>query len=699
MVYNKINKLLLFVCPFITFGTSLNAEENKERTRPNIIFILTDDLGYGDLGVFYQNERQNAKEADKPWMFTPRLDALADAGVTLMQHYSAAPVSAPSRASLLTGVSQGHANVRNNQFDKGLEDNHTLASVLQEAGYSTAAFGKWGIQGDDRLDENGNRWLAHPLNRGFDYYLGYIRHEDGHEHYPKEGVYRGAKEVWENRNEISDKLDKCYTTDLWTAGAKRWIIQHEESNKEDPFFIYLAYDTPHAVLELPTSPYPEGGGVDGGVQWLNEPGHMITTARGEVDTWMHPDYANAEYDHDSDPTTPAVPWQDVYKRYATSVRRIDDGVGDIIKLLEDLNIDSNTLVIFTSDNGPSVESYLPGINYKPDFFDSFGPFAGIKRDLLEGGVHVPTIASWPEHIPAQSSVNTPNTFHDWLPTFVEVAGLQPPVRTDGVSLVPSLTQKGEQRPSLIYSEYFFPGKTPSFKEFAPQHRGREMKEMQFIRLDDFIGVRYNIQNHTDSFEIYSASMDPGQTHNLAGMVKYGYLQQVMKDKVLQSRRPNNTAVRPYDEELVPSVSVTNVAPGIKWNFYEGRFPWIPDAAYLTSTDEGTTLNPNTHSLTSEKEGVTYYEGFINVPTDGEYTFFLNNDSKAFIRMHDAILIDADYGYSGGVEKQAKILLKAGHHPFKLYAMSQGESNLKLEWEGPGFTKELISNKAFFNAIK
>ena len=175
---------------------------------------------------------------------------MANNGVQLPQQYCAAPVCAPSRASLLLGQSQGHANVRDNQFDKALEDNYTLGSVMQKAGYATVAIGKWGLQGKDNKAPN---WTAHPLNRGFDYFLGYIRHKDGHEHYPKEGVYDGAKEVWENRTNIAAELDKCYTTDLWTAAAKKWITNHEKGkDAQKPFFMYLAYDTPHAALELPT---------------------------------------------------------------------------------------------------------------------------------------------------------------------------------------------------------------------------------------------------------------------------------------------------------------------------------------------------------------------------------------------------------------------------------------------------------------
>ena len=177
--------------------------------RPNIIFILTDDLGYGDIGVFFQNQRQE-KNGTKG--YTPNIDKMAGEGIQLRGQYCPAPVCAPSRASLLTGVHQGHSNVRDNQFDKALEDNHTLATVLKGAGYSTAVIGKWGLQGspagtegDDveasesrsNVPQSPQTWPAYPTKRGFDYFFGYVRHTDGHEHYPKEGPYTWTLQVWE----------------------------------------------------------------------------------------------------------------------------------------------------------------------------------------------------------------------------------------------------------------------------------------------------------------------------------------------------------------------------------------------------------------------------------------------------------------------------------------------------------------------
>ncbi|MGC4014368.1 MAG: sulfatase-like hydrolase/transferase [Luteolibacter sp.] len=245
--------------------------------KPNVIFILCDDLGYGDIGVFYQNLRKATNDRSEPWHFTPNLDTVAAEGLQMPHHYCPAPVCAPSRASLLLGVHQGHANVRDNQFDKALENNHTLGTVLKGAGYATACVGKWGLQGSGA---NPTAWAAYPTKRGFDYYYGYVRHGDGHEHYPKEGPYDGAKEVWDMNTEVSSGLDKCYTADLWTARAKKWLVDQHTTAPSQPFFLYLAYDTPHATCELPTMAYPAGGGLTGGLQWTGTPGAMINTAGG-----------------------------------------------------------------------------------------------------------------------------------------------------------------------------------------------------------------------------------------------------------------------------------------------------------------------------------------------------------------------------------------------------------------------------------
>lgn len=663
----------LLVCVLLFFSASASAQENSHQ-QPNIIFILTDDLGYGDIGVFFQNQRKSNNDRSEPWMATPKIDELAREGTMLTQHYCAAPVCAPSRASILSGLSQGHANVRDNQFDKALEDNYTMGSTLQKLGYATAAIGKWGLQGDNRWDKNGDRWPAHPLNRGFDYFFGYIRHVDGHEHYPKEGLYRGKKEVYENRINITGKLDKCYTADLWTAAAKHWIKDFEKSNSEGkPFFMYLAYETPHAVLELPAMAYPAGGGLQGGVQWLGRDGHFINTAGGKPDSYVFPDYDTATYDDDKDPATAEKPWPDVYKRYATSVRRIDTEIGDLVQLLKDLNIDKNTLVVFTSDNGPSIESYLPE-NITPEFFNSFGPFDGIKRDCWEAGIRVPTIAWWPGKIAAGQQINSPSISYDWLSTFTDAAGTPAPARVDGTSLLPSLTGKNTSPNSRIYVEYFQNQSTPSFEEFVPAHRGRKRQQMQVVRIGDTVGVRYDIQFANDNFEIYDIVNDPQEAINMSGNVGMEKIQREMKTLALTQRMSDTSAPRTYDDVFMPAVTGAKAA-GLLCKSFNVSAPWIPDVSSREPVSSKIVNGFQTDR--SSKGNIFLLEGFIEIPADGSYTFFIENGAHSILKLHEALVIDNDYhGINGAVEGTVK--LSKGLHPIRLY-LKDPRKDFKLSW--------------------
>lgn len=681
---------LLFI--FACAASSALAEAPK----PNIIFVLCDDLGYGDTGTFFQNLRAAKNDRSEPWHFTPKLDRLAADGLRLPAHYCPAPVCAPSRASFLSGVHQGQAVVRDNQFDKALGDNHTVASVLKQAGYATAAIGKWGLQGG----LNGNSqpdWKAYPLKRGFDFFHGYVRHGDGHEHYPKEGKYRGRKQVWEDRSEISEQLDKCYTTDLFTARAKRWIADHHEARPAQPFFLYLAFDTPHAVLELPTMAYPEGGGLSGGLQWTGKSGSMINTAAGTIDSYYHPDYASATWDADKNPATPEVAWPDVYKRYATSVRRIDDCVGDLRQTLADLGLGKDTLIVFTTDNGPSMESYLKE-DYRADFFNSFGPFDGIKRDTLEGGVRVGAIANWPAGVPAGRTSEEPSQFHDWLPTFCELAGVPAPARSTGTSLVPTLANKDGQRPSTIYVEYQVGGATPKYQEFGPSNRGRIRKQMQMLRIGNHTGVRYNIGSHADPFEIYDTTADPGQRKNLAAALPE--LQQQMKDRVLRLRRPNGSAPRPYDAELVPPVAA-KVVPGVEWKVHEGSFPWVSELAGLQATASGIAAVPDLAKRTRDHDFAMTFTGYLKVPQDGSYDFSLGTDTGAVFRLHEAVVIDADHGYRQREERSGSVNLRAGYHPFTISYVRRGagDPSLLLSWSGPSLAKQPIPESAFYHEAR
>lgn len=669
--------------------------------RPNIIFILVDDLGWGDVGVFHQNGRKASGDRALPFQFTPNLDRFAADGARFTHHYVAAPVCVSSRSSLLQGVTQGHANVRDNQFDKAIDENHTLATVLREAGYATGAIGKWGVHGLN-LEPNAP---AHPLKRGFEYYYGYLRHVDGHEHYPKEMLYfaekaaqRGPIKVWENYRDSTEPLDKCYTTDLFTARAKKWITEQAEAAVKKPFFLYLAHDTPHAVLELPTQAYPAGGGLKGGMQWIGTPGHMISTASGTPDSWIHPDYAGATYDDDRNSATAEKPWPEVYKRYATSVRRLDDSVGDLIELLQDLKLDDNTLVIFASDNGPSIESYLTQA-ITPEFFASFGPFDGLKRDLWEGGLRTPAIARWPRHIPAGRVIETPSAMWDWLPTFAQAAGLPAPARADGISLLPALTGTGKPTPrDYLYWEYNVTGRTPNFPVFEPHHRNRLRGQMQAIRQGDLMAVRYDIKSAQDNFDIYQVAEDPKEARNLAGNPNYAAAQIRFKQLALQARRADPEAPRPYDRELMPASATASAKPGIQWAYFEGSYPWVPDFAAQKSLSSGVAATIDEKVTSLKPDSGLLLTGFLHVPSDGEYTIELSTDTGAVLRLHNATLIDADFGYQTSTVKTATVRLQAGLHPIALnYRHGRlAPAALSLKWSGPGFTTQSLSAEVLFH---
>lgn len=637
------------------------------QTKPNVIFILVDDMGWGDLGVFWQNQR-----GSQPKFATPELDAFAAQGLQLRRHYTAAPVCAPARASLLLGVHQGHANVRNSQFDKALADNHTLGTVMRQADYATAAIGKWGLQG-------GGGFPAHPLNRGFDYFFGYIAHLDAHYHYPKEQ----NRAFYEDFNDIRSSLDKCYSTDLITARAKDWIADHRTEHPGQPFFMYLCYAAPHAQLNVPTQAYPAAKGLNGGVQWTGTPGALINTASGAIDTWIHPDYSGQA-------------WSDAAKRHATMMRRVDDGVGDLLATLADLNIDDDTLIVFTSDNGPHNEAGAGGsFTQNPRTFESYGPLEGIKRDLLEGGLRVPALARWPGTIPAGGISQLPSQFHDWLPTFLDVAGMPLPARSDGTSLKPLLTGIGSQRPPLVYSEFSINGSTPNYAEF-PNNRGSSRSQMQAIFREGYKGLRTSISDSNTSFRVYDTVADPGEGNDLAGQA--GVPSQAdFAAAVLRSRRVDSSAPRPYDSALVPAVSVASVSGGLRYQAFEKATPWVPDWSTETAVASGTVASPSVNVRTREADIGLLFTGFLEVPADGNYTFFATTDTGVFVRLHDAQLIDADFGYNGGSEQSSgAISLEAGLHPIRIhYRHGNAASHaLTLQWQGPGITQQTIPTSAW-----
>lgn len=577
--------------------------------KPNIVFILCDDLGYGDIGVFHQNEKKG------PRLHTPHLDKLAKDGIQLRAHYAPAPVCAPSRASLFLGQHQGNSPIRDNQFDKALPDQPTIASVLKNAGYRTALIGKYGLQGRGK---DAKSWPAYPTKRGFDHYLGAVRHRDGHEHYPFDKIHFKNKrtEIWHNDKEISASLKGVYSTDLFTAASKKFLTDHKESSPEQPFFLFLSYDTPHAATQIATSPYPKGFGTKGGIQWIGKKNQFINTANDSPDSFIHPDYADKD-------------WREVSKRYASSIRRIDNSVADIRQTLTDLGYAENTLIVFTSDHGPSKESYIKQ-RLEPAFFESFGPFTGIKRDCWEGGLRPGAIAAWPAKIKPGSITQSPSQMHDWMPTFCEIASTPTPAIADGVSLIPTLTGNGEQTPSTIYTEYKVGGTTPKYDNFPPARRGAKRGQMQAIRQGNLKAIRYNIKSPNDKFLVFDLTKDPAESKNLAG--KPGIPDQAhWRNAVTRLHATNPSAKRPYDNQPILPVAVKNPKPGPK----------------VTETTAKTTY-PSTASKT--------LTGYIKIDEGGQKTFTL--PPNTVLKIHGI-----------HVTKEVSLNLQPGHHPFTLHTLT------------------------------
>ena len=393
----------LFLCPLFCWGATPD--------KPNIIYILADDLGYGDLSCYGQQRFQ-----------TPNLDRLASEGIRFTDHYAGCTVCAPSRASLMTGQHVGHCLVRGN-YETGphgfggelpLRPNDvTIAETLQQAGYRTGLFGKWGMGMDGTTGE--------PNKKGFDYAYGFLNQAHAHHYYP-EYVFRNGKK--EPIPENASGEHNVYLPDRVTEESLEFI----DRNRDRPFFMFLALITPHAELLVPDDSLQEFSG-----RWPETPFEKNGSGGdGFSDTFGA--YA-------SQPMPRAA--------YAAMITRMDRDIGRLLAKLKETGLDKNTIVMFSSDNGPHLEG-----GADPDFFDSSGGLSGRKRDLYEGGIRVPLVARWPENIKAGTTSNYPSAFWDILPTCADLAGAPHPEATDGVSLLPTLLGKAQQEQDrFLYWEF------------------------------------------------------------------------------------------------------------------------------------------------------------------------------------------------------------------------------------------------------
>jgi len=407
-----------------------------DAARPNIIFIMADDLGYGDLGCFGQKRIR-----------TPNIDRLAAEGMKLTDFYAGSTVCAPSRCVLMTGLHTGHCFIRGNGKINLRPDDVTIAEVLKQAGYTCGLSGKWGLG-----HENSS---GLPTRQGFDHFFGYLDQHHAHNYYPS-FLIRGERRV-QLRNEVpregkfgqgvaTRKVD--YSHDLIMSDALNWL---EEVHKR-PFFLYLPVTIPHANNEAGRKgmEVPELG-----------------------------DYAKTD-------------WPEIQKSTAAMISRLDRDVGRLMAMLKRLGIDRNTVVFFTSDNGPHREG-----GNDPEFFDSNGRFRGIKRALYEGGIRVPTIVRWPGRIAAGSSSPVIGSFADVLPTLAELAGARVPQGIDGLSLVPTLrgNVKAQKVHKYLYWEFYEGGGARA------------------VRMGPWKAVGKSLDGK--KLELYHLGRDPGETKDVA----------------------------------------------------------------------------------------------------------------------------------------------------------------------------------------
>ncbi len=397
--------------------------------RPNIVLIVADDLGYGELGSFGQQRIR-----------TPELDRLASQGMRFTRHYSGSPVCAPSRATLLTGLHTGHAVVRDNDemnergdvwADTLIEGNHplpaetyTIGRMLQDAGYVTAAIGKWGLGGPGDSGE--------PNLQGFDHWYGYMCQREAHNYFPTHLWRNGTREVLPGNPPFrahqrlpgdADSYDpgsysayrgETYSMDVMMEDAVAFVREHAS----EPFFLYLPFPVPHVALQVP-------------------------------------DESVAEY-ADQFPDTPYpgdrgyLPHRTPRAAYAAMITRMDEGIGDILRTLEEVGVAENTVVIFTSDNGPTFNGGTDS-----EFFDSTGGLRGLKTTLYEGGIRVPLIVRWPGAVAPGGTSDHVSAFWDFMPTLADIAGAPGPRETDGLSMVPVLTGDAgaQSQHERLYWEY------------------------------------------------------------------------------------------------------------------------------------------------------------------------------------------------------------------------------------------------------
>ncbi|MGL4993035.1 MAG: arylsulfatase [Bacteroidales bacterium] len=413
----------------------------SNNTPYNVIYILCDDLGYGDLGCYGQEK-----------ILTPNIDKMAKQGMRFTDHYAGCTVSAPSRASLMTGLHTGNTLIRGNyeispegQYPMS-ENTKTIAHIFKQGGYSTGLFGKWGLGHPGSSSE--------PTKMGFDNFFGYNCQRQAHSYYPTHLWRDTTKQILEG-NQNGERNE--YSQDLVHEAVMDFI----RTNRENKFFACCTYTLPHAELAGPND-------------------SILALYKGK---FQEVPYTKSNYSKTDIP----------YAQFAAMVTRLDTYVGEILDELKRTGLEQNTIVMFTSDNGPHREG---GAN--PDYFQSYGELRGTKRDLYEGGIRVPLIAWAPSLIKAGSLCNLHSAFWDMMPTFAEIAQVENTNTTDGISILPTLKgKKQSKKHEYLYWEF------------------HEQGGKKAIRVGDWKLIALNVSNpNKESLELYNLKKDIHEDVNL-----------------------------------------------------------------------------------------------------------------------------------------------------------------------------------------
>ncbi|HOO85757.1 MAG TPA: arylsulfatase [Prolixibacteraceae bacterium] len=444
-------RVLIIILLVGLFSCKPKTDKTHKLEHPNIVYILADDLGYGDLSCYGQQHFQ-----------TPNIDRLAQNGMRFTQHYAGSTVCSPSRSALLTGMHTGQTFVRGNQrmpefgnFPMN-DQSLTIAELLKDAGYVTGIFGKWGL--------GMNNTSGAPNKQGFDEFFGYASQTLAHNYYPFHLWHNNQKVVLEG-NEGAGK--GVYAPTLIHDQAISFI----EANKDTSFFLFYSTPLPHAELDVPEE--------------------YIQKFRGKY--LPEVSYKGAEPDHKQFKQGDYCSQDEAHAAFAGMVYLLDIQVGELVKKLSELGIADNTLVIFTSDNGPHREG-----GADPDYFDGNGVLRGYKRDLYEGGIRVPMLAFWPGKIEANTSSHHISAFWDVLPTFCELVGIETPPNVNGISFLPTLTGRDQKLHEHLYWEF------------------HEQGGKQAVRMGKWKGVRLNMQNNPNApIELYNLEIDIAEQNNVA----------------------------------------------------------------------------------------------------------------------------------------------------------------------------------------